>query len=172
MFFVNCGHVSNIRRFIFATQVPTTTNFRSYTCFQHDINMLTTRERVDTFHTSKERFNTEDAHYKESPVHEVMFSVPTEFCIVKVKVTKEGVDRTERLLTTGEHGACLGCEVVFTADDVKRCGMCHTCYNGALYAITKKRTTRAALIKAGKMLPPSPGGRKPANAFTRSLTEE
>ena len=102
---------------------------------------------------------------------EVMFCVAKEFDVVKVKMTKEGSDRVERLTAVGEHGACLGCERAFEDGEITRCGQCHTCYNGTLYAISKKKTTRAALIKAGKMLAPRAGGRKPANDFTRSLME-
>ena len=102
---------------------------------------------------------------------EILIRVATEFDVVKVKIGKEASARVERLQAVQPHGACLGCERPFEANQEIRCGMCSTCYNGALYAISKRRTTRVELIRLGRMLPATKGGRKPANSFTKSLSD-
>jgi hypothetical protein len=101
--------------------------------------------------------------------------IATEFDLVKVNVTKAGEERIRRLSAVGKYGACLGCEHAFTEQEIKdgkkKCGQCETCYNGSLYAFKKRRTTRKKLCDDGFMLAPAPGGRRPANDFTRSLSE-
>jgi hypothetical protein len=111
----------------------------------------------------------------DNAVIETMLRIPTEFAVVKIKVTKAGEDRIRRLTAIGPFGACLGCEHVFTEQEVKdgykKCGQCETCYNGTMYRISKGQTTRKKVCEDGFMLPPSPGGRKPANDFLKNLSE-
>lgn len=68
-------------------------------------------------------------------------------------------------------GICLGCEVQIAPGTRKVCGLCGTCYQGAINAVESGVTTRKELIEAGKMLAPTNGGRKPSNPFTKHLAE-
>lgn len=99
---------------------------------------------------------------------EVMYRVAREYDVVTVKVSAESEKRIERLRS---EGRCLGCEEKLEAGERVSRGLCGTCYHGARYAIRKKRTTEGRLIKEGKMLTSNPGGRRPANKFTRELSE-
>lgn len=85
-----------------------------------------------------------------------------------VKVTSEGKARADRL---SAEGKCLGCGEPIQADDQVRCGQCSTCYQRTLIAIGKGKIDRKTLIRQGKMLPATKGGRKPKNAYTRELSE-
>lgn len=97
---------------------------------------------------------------------QVEFRVATEFNVVKVKVTNEAEERIKRLLAAG---CCLGCEKSLATNERVRRGLCDTCYSGMRHAVKKRRTTENKLIAEGELLPPSPGGRKPANSFTEKL---
>ena len=98
---------------------------------------------------------------------EVVLREETE-TMTAVKVTAEGRSRVEELTAAGK---CLGCERETATDETVRCGLCNACYQGALNAIARGKTDRKALIRHGKMLPPTKGGRKPANKFTQELAE-
>jgi NifB/MoaA-like Fe-S oxidoreductase len=99
---------------------------------------------------------------------EAIFRVAREYDVVRVRVTEEGQARVERL--TAEN-RCLGCEAEHQAEAKVTCGQCATCYPASMRAIRNKQTTRSQLIRDGKMLPPTKGGRKPANKFTQELAE-
>lgn len=87
--------------------------------------------------------------------------------IVQIRMTDEGRKRVEKFAPDN----CTGCEKTFATDENVRCGLCDTCYQAAIRAIAKKKTTRKKLIEAGKMLPPSRGGRPPSNKFAQELAE-
>jgi hypothetical protein len=88
--------------------------------------------------------------------------------VVAIRLDKEAQKRVEKLLTNSQ---CLGCEIVLEPEDNVRCGMCDTCYQAAIRAIEKKKTSRQKLIASGRMLPPARGGKKPSNKFTQELSE-
>ncbi|MCA9367986.1 hypothetical protein KC887_07050 [Candidatus Kaiserbacteria bacterium] len=96
----------------------------------------------------------------------IEFRVATEFNVVKVKVTKETQSRVNAF---SQENRCLGCEELIVDTDRKRRGLCSTCYAGVIHAIKKHGASEKQLMEEGKLLPPSPGGRKPANKFTASL---
>ncbi len=97
---------------------------------------------------------------------EVVFRVAREWDVMTVKRPR---DAEQRIVALRAENKCLGCErKTIDGERVSR-GLCGTCYHGMLNAVRKKRVTEAALIREGKLLPPSPGGRKPANDFTREL---
>jgi hypothetical protein len=96
---------------------------------------------------------------------DAVFRVAKEFDVVKVRVTKDGRERIERLQTAG---CCLGCERKLDPQERCTCGNCVTCYNAV---VSKPSSVRVQLMKEGKTLPPTKGGRKPANKFTRELSE-
>lgn len=96
---------------------------------------------------------------------EAVFRVAREFDVVKVKLTKDGRERVERLQSAG---CCLGCERKFEPDERVTCGNCTTCYNALLEVAPSVRQQKA---NEGKTLAPGKGGRKPANKFTCELSE-
>lgn len=96
---------------------------------------------------------------------EAVFRVAKEFDVMKVKLTKEGRERVERL---SKEGRCLGCERKLQEGEKVTCGNCSTCYNALLKVPVATRIEKA---NEGKTLAPSPGGRKPANKFTQELAE-
>lgn len=98
----------------------------------------------------------------------VMVRVATEFDVVRVKVNGEVQERIDRLKADGK---CLGCEAEIQPGAKVRRGLCNTCYSAAYNAMQRKRVTEKQLMERGNLLPPSPGGRKPINAFTQSLAE-
>lgn len=93
------------------------------------------------------------------------FRVAKEYDVVKVKLTKEGRERIERLQAAG---CCLGCERKMEPDERCTCGNCATCYNAVLKV---PASVRQQLANEGKTLAPTSGGRKPSNKFTRELAE-
>ncbi len=98
---------------------------------------------------------------------DVWVRVAKEFDVIKVKVSKEG---EKRLAILQQEGKCLGCERELEQGERITCGMCATCYNAALKAFKKKKVTRTQLIREGKMLPATDGGRRPVNKFTQELS--
>lgn len=94
------------------------------------------------------------------------FRVAKEFDVVKVRVSREGQERIARLQCEKK---CLGCEEKFVEDERSRRGLCATCYGGVMNAVRKHGVSESELMREGKLLPPSKGGRKPRNAFTASL---
>jgi hypothetical protein len=99
---------------------------------------------------------------------QIQFRVATEFSVMKVNVSKEGEARIKQF--TEEH-RCLGCgkKIDFANGERVRRGHCDTCYSGVRHAIRKKTVTEKELMQEGKLLPPAPGGRKPANDFTAAI---
>lgn len=98
---------------------------------------------------------------------EAVLHVAREFDVVKVKLTKQGAERVARLQAENK---CLGCERDLIDDERVTCGQCTTCYNAAIVAIGKRRFSRTELIREGKMLAPTKGGRPPGNPFTKEMT--
>jgi hypothetical protein len=97
---------------------------------------------------------------------EVMYRVAREYDVMTVK---RPIDAEKRIATLRSENKCLGCERPLVKGERVSRGLCGTCYHGVLNAVRKKKASEATLIREGKLLPASPGGRKPANAFTREL---
>lgn len=95
------------------------------------------------------------------------FRVATEFNVVKVKVTDEGMQHIDKMTAAG---CCLGCEEPLQPDDRPRRGLCSTCYAGVMHAVRKHGASEKSLMEKGRLLKAKPGGRKPKNKFTASLT--
>lgn len=95
------------------------------------------------------------------------FRVATEFNVVKVKVTDEGQAHIDKMT---QEGRCLGCEEPLQPDDRPRRGLCSTCYCGVLNAVKHHGASQKTLMESGRLLKAQPGGRKPKNKFTASLT--
>jgi hypothetical protein len=89
--------------------------------------------------------------------------------MVAIRITSEGAARRDKLLADGK---CLGCQEVTEADEQMRRGLCEACYSAFRRALAKKLVQERKLIKDGRVLAPGKGGRRPANAFTKSLSEE
>jgi hypothetical protein len=100
-------------------------------------------------------------------VSEVVFRVAREWDVVKVKISTEVEKRVVQLRAEGK---CLGCEEPLTKGERVSRGLCMTCYHGARYAMKRRRTSEAQLLREGRLLEQNPGGRKPANKFTRELS--
>lgn len=98
---------------------------------------------------------------------EVVFRVVREWDVVKVKIS---TDIERRIETLRAEGKCLGCEEPLPKGKRVSRGLCATCYHGARYAMTRRRTSEAQLLREGRLLQANPGGRKPANKFTRELS--
>lgn len=88
---------------------------------------------------------------------------------MKVRTSAEVEERIARLTADRR---CLGCEAEMPPEAKVRRGLCDTCYQGMKYAVRKRRITEIDLMRAGNLLPPSPGGRKPSNQFTASLHQQ
>ena len=52
---------------------------------------------------------------------------------------------------------------------VVRRGLCNACYRAFARYKKARKVTQSDLIREGKLLPISKGGRKPANSFTKEL---
>lgn len=91
-----------------------------------------------------------------------------EWEVTKIRITREGETRRKRC---HEEHLCTACELPFKNGDKPKCGMHGACYQAALRAIEAKKITRRELVAAGKMLPPSKGGRPAVSPFTKELSE-
>ncbi len=101
---------------------------------------------------------------------ETIFQV-VEVVAVTVKLTQQGEKRRSELLI---QGRCLGCErqlVPGKRGDEVRCGQCNSCYAATQRNIKARRVTQNELVREGKLLKPTKGGRKPTNPYTKSLSE-
>lgn len=87
--------------------------------------------------------------------------------IVTIKLTKQVEQRRQALL---ENHKCLACEKQLGEGENVRCGQCDACYSALRRAIDKRLTTRISAIRAGELLPPTKGGRKPSNPYTKRLS--
>lgn len=85
-----------------------------------------------------------------------------------IRLSEEATKRRDRLLA---ENRCLGCERKFRDKEIKRCGQCHCCYQAVLRKEEDDPKIREQLIREGKMLNPSEGGRKPASKFTQELAQ-
>lgn len=99
---------------------------------------------------------------------EIAFRVAKEWDVVRVRISEHGLKRVTALLAEGK---CVACEEPLLGQTPK-CGQCPTCYQAARRAIDARKISRSELIREGKMLAPSKGGRKPSNKFTRELAGE
>jgi hypothetical protein len=108
-----------------------------------------------------------DGKCKGPSMTEICFEA-MEPIVVKVRVTDAAIKRQQQLLT---EGRCIGCEEKIAAPDVRRRGLCNACYQAARTAVRDKRISETQLVREGKMLPPSKGGRPATNKFTRELSE-
>lgn len=98
---------------------------------------------------------------------EFEFRVATEFNVVKVRISKEVQERIDRLRA---ENRCLGCEEPILDTDRVRRGLCSCCYGGVRHGLRKHTVTEKRLMEDGHLLPNKPGGRKPKNKFTASIT--
>ena len=97
---------------------------------------------------------------------EVMYRVAREYDVVTVKRPK---DAEQRIADLTAQDKCLGCERKLVKGERVSRGLCGTCYHGARRAMRMKKASENDLIRKGQLLPSNPGGRKPANNFTREL---
>lgn len=97
---------------------------------------------------------------------EVFFET-REVVIVKARVPDDVKRNQDRLRA---EGRCLGCEEKPVKGAAVRRGLCPTCYQAALRAMKAKRRSEGQLIREGKLLPPSVGGRPSSNKFTQELS--
>lgn len=99
-----------------------------------------------------------------------VFRIAREFDVVKIKVTKEGQERVERLIAAD---FCLGCEQPLKRDEggklIHVCGQCKTCYCATRRAIRAGRQRFEDLVRDGFAIPRATPGRKPVNKFTRMV---
>jgi len=99
---------------------------------------------------------------------ELLFRVAREFDVVKIRRTKEA---EEHIVLCQKEGKCLGCEEPLVEGERVTRGACGTCYNGMMHLISIGKVQEKDLMRDGKLLQPSKGGRKPANDFLKSLAE-
>lgn len=66
---------------------------------------------------------------------------------------------------------CIACEEKHKPGEQVRCGQCPACYSTSLRNIGRRVVTRNELVREGKMLTPTKGGRPAKNAFTKSLSQ-
>ena len=107
--------------------------------------------------------------FNERPeaVTEVSFEY-AEVSIVTVRIPDSAMQRRQRLQAAG---CCTGCERKLAANASTRRGLCSACYQAAVRAIAAKKVSANQLMREGKMLPASKGGRPSNNQFTKSLSE-
>lgn len=86
---------------------------------------------------------------------------------VNVRIGRKAKERRERLL---KEVRCLGCEKQLTERDVVRRGLCSACYQSTLVAIGRRTLSEVEAVRTGVLLPPSKGGRKPSNPYTKKLS--
>lgn len=67
-------------------------------------------------------------------------------------------------------GECLGCDRK-VADARYRCGLCPSCYQAVNRAVSRGAVTRSELMREGKLLPKSKGGRKPRLKLSVELSK-
>lgn len=105
---------------------------------------------------------------------EAVFRVAKEWDVVTIKLSKLAEEHRDKMLN---QERCMGCERKLERDDEGKlervtCGLCVTCYNAVLRREQKNKRIRQELIREGRMLPATEGGRRPANEFTRQLAEK
>lgn len=69
------------------------------------------------------------------------------------------------------EGKCIGCKCKHSDKTVVRRGLCDACYRAYLRYKGKRKVTQSDLIREGKLLPISKGGRKPSSSFTADLSQ-
>lgn len=90
----------------------------------------------------------------------------TEVVIVRTRVSDDVKKKQDQLKA---KGCCLGCENKLPESGPVRRGLCAACYQAVRRAIDRKTRTEGQLIREGKMLPKSLGGRPSTNKFTQEL---
>lgn len=93
---------------------------------------------------------------------------PAEVIAVTIRISAEAEKRRDRLL---KEGRCLGCEKKLESGEVVRRGQCVACYGATLRGIAKRRFTQSDMIREGKWLKRSKGGRKPTNPYTQDIAK-
>lgn len=89
-----------------------------------------------------------------------------EVIAVSIRITPAVEKHRDELLAAGK---CLGCERKVGDDEPVRCGQCPACYSATLRAIGRRIVTRNELIREGKLLKATKGGRPAKNDYTKSL---
>lgn len=94
----------------------------------------------------------------------------TELIPVAVNVPTAVQKRRDDLIADGR---CIACEEKLVPDkngkiNVRR-GQCVACYSATRRNLDKRRVTKSELVREGKLLTPTKGGRKPRNEFTKQL---
>jgi protein-arginine kinase activator protein McsA len=72
---------------------------------------------------------------------------------------------------TVSEGKCLSCQGKHTKDEQVRRGLCEKCYQAFRRAINQQLADEKELLKEGRILPKSKGGRPISNPFTKSLQD-
>lgn len=85
-----------------------------------------------------------------------------------VRVPDAVLVERDRLLS---DGCCIGCRAKIAKGAVVRRGLCNVCYRAFARYKKARKVTQSDLIREGKLLPISKGGRKPANSFTKELAD-
>jgi hypothetical protein len=98
---------------------------------------------------------------------EITFRVVREWDVARVRLTEEADERVRSLRAACK---CLGCEEPIRPGETVKCGLHDTCYQAARRAIRSGRFTQNQLIRDGKMLAPTEGGRRPTNKFSKELS--
>lgn len=74
-----------------------------------------------------------------------------------VSMKPEAMKRQGRLVAEGK---CLGCECVLDASRKPTRGLCQSCYNAAMYQISKEAISMEGLVRAGRILVQNSGRRQ------------
>ncbi len=93
----------------------------------------------------------------------------TEYIRMRVRLTKAGERHLKRCQ---DDRLCLGCERQLVEGEQVRRGLCATCYPAANAAIKRDESIEKELLKTGRLLLRSKGGRPAANEFTKKLASE
>lgn len=67
---------------------------------------------------------------------------------------------------------CLGCQVTFGSSQKVVRGCCVTCYTAINRAIARGSVSEREMIKQGKLLPATRGGRRPTNPMSQELASQ
>jgi hypothetical protein len=96
---------------------------------------------------------------------QVLFQETTTM-LVPIKVSPAGEQRIDKLQAECK---CLGCEKKLAKDEQVRRGLCEGCYSAFRRAI-RAGADEKQLVKSGKVLNKSKGGRPATNPFTKALS--
>lgn len=91
-----------------------------------------------------------------------------EVIAVAIKVPAAAEKRRDELKAASK---CLGCERKIEAGEQVRRGQCTACYTATMRNLKRRKVTRSELIREGRLLEKSPGGRPPQNSYTKHLSD-